>query len=75
MSDDHTLIIQDLYDNEINARIEWLHDAGFAVALGDRLKGFIATAQVTMYAEAVDWLRVKAIELYPTSDFARWYRR
>jgi len=75
MSDDHTLLLQDLYDCGINARIEWFHGGGFRVSLGDRLTGFVATTLVTMYAEAVDWLRVKAIELYPTTDFARWYRR
>ena len=75
MSDDHAQIIQDLYASEINARIEWFHDGGFSVLLGDVLSGWKATNNLRTFAEAVNWLRDQAIKLYPESAFARMYRQ
>ena len=72
---DAAQIIQDLYASEINARIEWFYDGGFSVSIGDMLSGWKATDNLRTLAEAVAWLRVTAIRLYPDSVFARKYRQ
>ena len=66
-------IVQDLYDSEINARIEWFHDGGFSVSIGDMLNGWKASENLRTFSEAVDWLRSEAIKRYPESAFARKY--
>jgi hypothetical protein len=63
----HIQVLQDLYDSEINARIEWFYDADWSVSLGDQMNGFVATSQVRTAVEAVHWLRVEAIKRYPES--------
>jgi hypothetical protein len=67
-------IIQDLYDSEINFSIVTFWDAGFQVRLGDDINGFGAKGNAEDFACAVEWLKVRAIEKYPESDFAQKHR-
>lgn len=64
-------IMPDLYASEINVTISWFWDGGFNVQLGDSMNGIDAYAWCDTWPEAVAWLRDKAIELYPDSDFAK----
>jgi hypothetical protein len=66
-------ILQDLYDNEINAAISWLWDGGIDVGLGDEMNGYVADGQVRTVREAAAWLRDEACKHYPDSGFARKY--
>ena len=68
-------LLQDLYESEINARLEWFYDGGFSVSLGDVLHGWSASENVRTFASAVEWLRAEAIKRYPESIFARKYRQ
>ena len=67
-------ILQDLYDSEINFSIVTFWDDGFRVKLGDELNGFVASGRADALANAVEWLRVRAIEKFPDSVFAKKYR-
>ena len=63
-------ILSDLYASEINASISWIWDGGFQATLG--------APPVEEYAlptirNAVLWLRDKACERFPDSEFARKY--
>ena len=64
-------VLADLYASEINARISWLWDGGIDVALGDQLSGYVAEANVATFAEAAQWLRDRAVEHFPESEFVR----
>ena len=75
MTDKIARIFQDLYDSEINFAIATFWDCGFAIRLGDPLNGFTATGNARNFAEAVEWLRILAIEHYPESVFAEAHRR
>ena len=66
-------MMQDLYDSEINFRIDTFWDSGFDVYLGDKLNGYVANTNVDTWTEAVEYLRVKAIEYWPQSEFAKRY--
>ena len=67
-------IMQDLYDSEINVYISTFWDGGYDVRLGDEMNGFIADTTVNRWGEVELWLKEKAIEHYPTSQFAEVYR-
>lgn len=69
------IILQDLYDSEINFSIVVFWDAGFQVALGDDFNGYEAKGTAENFASAIEWLRVRAIEKYPDSVFAKTYRQ
>jgi hypothetical protein len=64
-------ILQELFDSEINVAVQSFYDGGFTVKFGDPLNGFRAEAHFLDWASAEDWLRVTAVTLYPTSEFAR----
>lgn len=68
------IILQDLYDSEINYTIAAFWDCGFRVMLGDDVNGYDAETRVPSFAEAVQWLALAAIEHYPNSEFAKKYR-
>ena len=69
-------ILQDLHDSEINGEIAWFYDGAWRVAVGgDPVDGYAAETDVGSIGEAVEWLRAKAVELYPESEFAKKYRR
>jgi hypothetical protein len=70
---DPAQLIQDLYDSEINARIEWLYDVGFEVTVGDALNGEIVTGHAKTFTEAIDWLRATVVTFAPGSAFAYKY--
>jgi hypothetical protein len=66
-------LIQRLYDSEINLTVQFssFYDGGFTVKIGDELNGFRAEDQVQRWSDVEKWMRMKAIELYPDSKFAR----
>jgi hypothetical protein len=74
VSDHAVIILQDLYDSEINFSIVSFWDNGFEVKLGDDMNGFVASGNAQEFANAVEWLKVRAIEKYPESTFAKTYR-
>jgi hypothetical protein len=67
------MILQGLYDSEIDVSVESLYDLGFTVKIGDKLNGFMAEQQCLTWAEAEEWLRATALTLFPESAFARRY--
>lgn len=66
-------IMQDLYDSEINAAVEWFWDGGFDVRLGDHMNGWHKSGCVNSWSEVGLWLMEAAIEKYPNSQFAQKY--
>jgi len=66
-------VLTELRESEINASIASF-DRAWAVKLGDEMNGFKAEATVGSEAEAYEWLKRTAIELYPESHFAKLYR-
>jgi len=64
-------ILTDLYNSEINASISWVWNGGFDAFLGEppHIEGLAFPTIVG----AVAWLRDRACEIYPDSDFARKY--
>ena len=69
-------IITDLHASEINGEIGWFFDGVWRAKIGDPWNGYKAEVDGLMsLAEAADWLRSKAIELYPNSEFAKAHRR
>lgn len=64
-------ILQELYDSEINCRIETFWDAGFAVKLGDEMNGFIWDGEFRSLAAALEALTEAACDAYPDSAFAK----
>jgi hypothetical protein len=54
MAQSHPL--QELYDREINFKIETLWDGGFDVALVDAMHGYVARGNAKTFEEAVRWL-------------------
>lgn len=74
MADRAGVILQDLYDSEINFSIVTFWDNGFEVKLGDEMNGFVASGNAIGFSNAVEWLMVRAIEKYPDSIFAKTYR-
>ena len=63
--------LQNIYDSEINVRIEWLWDHGIDVRLGDEVNGFLAEENVASVAEIVPWLREAISHFYPGSTYAK----
>ena len=68
-------VLSDLYASEINASVSWFWDGGFDVALGDAMNGWRAKASFDSYIEALEWLRDRACEAYPESEFAKKYAK
>jgi hypothetical protein len=48
--------------------------APVGVKLGDELNGFVASGRAEALSNAVEWLRIRAIEKFPDSAFAKRYR-
>lgn len=63
-------VLQRLYDNEINFKVETFWDGGFDITLGDPMNGVDASTSVRTWAEAEAWLAERAAALYPNRDFA-----
>ena len=68
-------IIRALHDGEINGGLTWFYDGEWFAWIGDRLNGIAAEATFNSIDAAAEWLRAKAIELYPDSEFAKAWRR
>jgi hypothetical protein len=74
MTDDPADVLQRLYDSEINARIEWVWDGGVKWCLGDEYSGGKAEGKAATVALAVLELAKTAVQHYPKSDFATWWK-
>jgi len=71
-TDELASLIEDLHDSEIG----WFFDGVWRAKIGDPWNGYKAEIDGLMsLTEAAEWLRSKAIELYPNSEFAKAYRR
>lgn len=69
-------IIDHLYADEINVRVESFYDRGFEVALGDRMNGFVArTEGLRSFAEVLGWLHAAVLQHFPESTYARTAHR
>lgn len=68
------LILQELYDSEINVRLRTFFDAGFHACLGDEWDGFREGMDFPTLAEACEYLKQQAIEHFPESKFAQKYK-
>ena len=75
ITDELASFISDLHDSEINGEISSFYDDVWGVKIGDRLNGYKAEATFNSFPQAMRWLRDKALELYPDSEFAKDYRR
>ena len=75
-TDELASLIEDLHDSEINGEIGWFFEGVWRAKIGDPWNGYKAEIDGLMsLTEAAEWLRLKAIELYPNSEFAKAYRR
>jgi hypothetical protein len=63
-------ILNDLYASEINACISWIWEGPLHATLGAPP---IEEGALPTIGDAVLWLRDKACEHFPDSDFARKY--
>jgi hypothetical protein len=71
-TDELASLIGALHDSEINGEIGWFFDGVWRAKIGDPWNGYKAEVDgLASLAEAADWLRSKAIELYPDSGFAK----
>lgn len=69
-SDDHSEILQELYEAGLDVSIACMARAGFLVELG--MDGaMIDASHVHSYAEGRRWLKQAAIRHYPASAFGR----
>jgi hypothetical protein len=75
VTDELASFIGDLHDSEINGEISWFYDGVWGAKIGDRLNGYTAEGTFNSFPQAMRWLRDKALELYPDSEFAKDYRR
>jgi len=69
--------LQELHDDEINGSIEWVFDRAWMARIGAPVLAEASKAEATFMSlgEAAEWLRSKAVELYPDSEFAKRWRR
>ena len=67
-ADELASLLEDLHNGEIG----WFFDRVWRAKIGDPWNGFRAeTDGLLALGEAAEWLRSKAIELYPNSEFAK----
>lgn len=67
-ADELASLLEDLHDSEINGEIGWFFDRVSRAKIGDPWNGYRAEIDgLSGLAEAAEWLRSKAIELYPDS--------
>jgi hypothetical protein len=79
-ADELATLLDDLHDSEINGEISWFYDGVWqariwGAKLGDPLNGYKAEGNFRSLRDAAEWLRAKAIDIYPNSEFAKAYRR
>ena len=66
-------VLEKLYASEINARISWVWDTGFAWELGDDWNNFTAKGSEASLSETVMHLGQEAARKFPESQFGRWW--
>jgi len=66
-------LFEQLYNSEINLQFGWFWDAGFDVKMGDEMNGFIAEFSDHDLQKCLEWIELKAKELYPDSKFTKTY--
>jgi len=67
-------IMDSLYHSEINAEIASFFACGFRWRIGDELNGWKATGEARSYGAAMIEMARAAADLYPKSQFAKWFR-
>ena len=71
--------LQAIYNSEINAALWWNWDGGVEVRLGNGIygedKNWEHSDNVPTLADAEQWLKEKAIEVYPDSTFAKSFNK
>ena len=71
-ADELASLLEDLHGSEINGEIGWFFDRVWRAKIGDPWNGYRAEKDgLLSLGEAAEWLRSKAIELYPNSEFAK----
>jgi hypothetical protein len=66
-ADELASLLEDLHNGEIG----WFFDRVWRAKIGDPWNGYRAEKDgLLSLGEAAEWLRSKAIELYPNSEFA-----
>lgn len=68
-------ILQQLYNSEIDFTIITVWDCGFHWKLGSTMNGFRALGNADTLEGAADQLAQAAVKHYPSSNFARSYKR
>lgn len=67
-------MFQTLHDSEINFRIECFWDSCWSAYLGDQMNGYAAQEDgLESIYDCMTWLKNKACEIYPDSEFATAY--
>ena len=75
-TDELASFLEDFHDSEINGEIGWFFDGVWRAKIGDPWNGYRAEQDgFVSLSQAIDWLRSKAIEIYPDSEFAKAYKR
>lgn len=65
-------VLQAIHDSEINFRIECFWDSCWTAYLGDQMNGYAAQEDgLESIHDCLAWLKNKACEIYPDSDFAK----
>jgi len=56
-----TNLLQSIYDQEFNAKIEWFWDAGITVTLGDTANGWGESKTFDTMSGAINWLYFRGL--------------
>ena len=68
---DLAVVLQKIYDSEINLSIDWLWDGGITIRLGDEIGGYLAEETVESVSGVIPWLQEAIAHFYPTSTYAK----
>ncbi|NIA72454.1 hypothetical protein HBA54_28095 [Pelagibius litoralis] len=69
-------LLIDLYESEINARISWFYDSGFAVEIGDEMNGIKEKVDHIYGTSGLEFTLIcLAVKHYPDSAFGKAMRR
>lgn len=68
------VIVDKMYESEINFSISAFFNAGFTVEIGDDFNGFNGKVKnLQSFSEAVNCLAMNISRIYPISDFTTWF--
>ena len=67
-------ILLKLYESEISWSVSALYDMGYEFALGDEINGVQSSKVFRSFDAGARWLAHRAVEFYPDSGFAKWWR-